>query len=304
MAITISANNLQFAANKTVFTDKNAPLSQNNTLHPFSGNESNDPIALKRAEAGKKALKVISDAWDTDRSIDQSIESRREHYKQMSALRDEARAELRRLDEQSAQLKKEYDITENMNFKDCPAEYQSRYLELKDQADQFKKEISDATELMKDDVADIRAITLERLKSNPMLDAQETAEAIYAAADEDIIGIAMQESKEHIEEKMEETKEQAEKEAEKQEIQEEKLEDIKEARAMQKAFIEGTQEAVREAEARQRENESPKLPLDDLLKLVETNSETGKAQKTLQEIKASMNLLEADLMGLEVDEEI
>ena len=40
------------------------------------------------------------------------------------------------------------------------------------------------------------------------------------------------------------------------------------------------------------------------MKLTKTNSETAKAQDALDEIKYSMNLLEADLKGIKVDEEV
>ena len=110
--------------------------------------------------------------------------------------------------------------------------------------------------------------------------------------------------KEHIDEKAEEAEEKAEKKAEKEEIKEEKLEDIREMKALQKAMIEGTKEAREEAEARHRENQAPDMPIDELIEITKTNTQTQKAQKVLDEIKYSMNLLEADLKGIEIDEEV
>ena len=48
----------------------------------------------------------------------------------------------------------------------------------------------------------------------------------------------------------------------------------------------------------------PDIPLEDLMKIARANTETSKAQKSLQEIKNSMSLLEADLTGIEVDTEV
>ena len=75
-------------------------------------------------------------------------------------------------------------------------------------------------------------------------------------------------------------------------------------KALQKAMIEGTKEAREEAEARHRENQAPDMPIDELIELTKTNTQTQKAQKVLDEIKYSMNLLEADLKGIEIDEEV
>lgn len=303
MSLTINANMANYVENGTLFTEK---TENGNRKSFFAGNTNlaNDPIAQKRKEAQQKAMKVISDAWDTDKAIDKSVEDRKNHYNDMLAVKEEAQSHLNDINDQIDVLKEEYGITEETKYKDWPEEYKQRYFELSDQASVFKKQIYDADKLMKDDIRDIKAITIERLKSAPMADAQKTADAIEAAANEEIIGLAMQEARDHIDEKMEEAKEKAEEKAEEEEAKEEKLETIREIRAMQEAIIEGTKEAAAEAEARRRENEAPDMPLDELIELTKTNSETQKAQKTLDEIKYSMNLLEADLKGIEIDEEI
>lgn len=303
MSLTINANMTNYIENGTLFADK---AEQGNRKTFFAGNSNlaNDPIAEKRKEAQEKAWKVVSDAWDADKAIDKSVEDRQNHYNEMLEIVKEAQSHLKDMNEQVDALKEEYGITEETEFKDWPSEYQQRYLELNKQASAFKKQIYDADKLMKDDIADIKAIALERLKSDPMADAQKTANAIEAAANDEIIGMAMQQAKDHIDEKMEEAEAKAEEKAEEEEAKEEKLEDLKEIKALQEAIIEGTKEAVAEAEARRQEKETPELPLDELIKLTQMNTETDKAQKSLDEIKYSMNLLEADLKGIEIDEEI
>ena len=303
MALIINANMANYIENGTLFTEK---AEQGNRKTFFAGNSNlaNDPIAEKRKEAQEKAWKVVSDAWDADKAIDKSVEDRKNHYNEMLEVVKEAQSHLKDINAEMDALKEEYGITEETEFKDWPDDYKQRYLELNKQASEFKKKIYDADKLMKDDIADIKAIALERLKSDPMVDAQKTADAIEAAANEEIIGMAMQQAKEHIDEKMEEAQEKAEEKAEEEEEKEEKLEDLKEIKALQEAIIEGTKEAVAEAEARRQENEAPDLPLDELIKLTQMNTETDRAQKSLDEIKYSMALLEADLKGIEIDEEI
>ncbi len=305
MSLSININMVNHIENGTPIVESAKERSQNpNTF--FAGNTclANDPVAEKRKEAQEKAWKVIRDAWDIDKGIDKSVQDRKEHYEKMLAAKEEAQAHLKDINDQIDSLKEEYGITEDMKYRDFPDEYKQRYLELNKQAGAFHEEIQNADKLMKDDMQDIKAIAIERLKSAPVADAQETADAIKEAANEEIIGMVMQEGKENIDEEMEKAQEKAEEKAEKEELKEEKLEDLREIKALQEALIQGTKEAVAKAKSRRHENESPQLPLDELVKLTQVNSETGKAQKTLDEIKNSMNLLEADLKGIEIDEEL
>lgn len=306
MTVTIQANIANYVENGTFFTKKAESGEGRKSYFAGNTNLSNDPIAQKRKEAQEKAWKVVSDAWDVDKSIDKSVEDRQNHYNEMLAIKEEAQAYIKDINDQIDGLKEEYGITEDMTVKDWPDEYRQRYVELNKQASAFKVQIYDADKLMKDDIADIKAIAQERLKSNPMLDAQKTAEDIEAAANDEIINMAMQLAKDYIDEKLEETQEKAEEKAEQEEAKEEKLENIKEEKALQEALIAGTKEAVEEAEARRRENQADdlELPLDDLVKLTQGNTAVSQAQTALNEIKYSMNLLEADLKGIEIDEEI
>lgn len=304
MAMNINAKNTALGTTGIIATGNN---TQNDRKTLFAGNFNvggNDPIAEKRMEAQKKAIKVIGDAWNTDKEIDRSIDERRAHYQEQLAIKKEAQEQLSNLNDKMDALKEEYGVTEDMSYMECPAEFRQRYSEFKDQADEFKAQIYDADKLMKDDLADIRAIGIERLKSAPMAEAQETAEDIQETANKQIVDLVMQDGKEKLEEQAKEREEAAEEKAEKQEIQEEKLEHIQEKRALQEAMIEQTKEAVDEAKAKSREDNAPDIPLEDLVKIAQANTETSKAQKALQEIKSSMSLLEADLTGIEVDTEV
>ena len=59
-----------------------------------------DPVTKKRKEAQQKALKVVKDAWDIDRSIDADIQERRDHYDKMKTLYSEAQDEVLKINDQ------------------------------------------------------------------------------------------------------------------------------------------------------------------------------------------------------------
>lgn len=311
---------------------------QRKTLFAGDIQLTNNPIEQRKKLAQKQALKVVRDAWENDQTVNQSIEERRSHYYQMKNLNEEAVEKVKRLSKEEQALQEQYGVSadskeqqdlellkkyqdykngvttkpltkEEMEqvselIKQPLTEYQKRALELNAQAGKFKIDARDARLAMKDDVADVKSILLEKLKSNPMLDAQKAAEEIWKAANEDLIGMAVEEAVEHLEEKMEEQEEKAEKSAEEQEEKDEQLEELREKRALEQALIEKTKEAVERAEAEHRRNESPDLDLEELLDATKMNQQSTDVKASLNEIKSSMNLLEADLKGIQVDEEI
>lgn len=313
---------------------------QTNRKSVFGGNlnAATDPIAQKRKEAQQKAWNVVQNAWDNDKSVDESIESRMAHQSDMEQRKKEAldglsdintdRDVLRKMYEVDgdSQEQKDLEILEKKQdqnngleielwtdeelkryeeIKDQPrTEYQERMLQLNDQSAQFRLAIEDADKQIMDDTANISAIQKERLKHHPMIDAQKQSDAIKEAANKEIIGMLMDQAKDHIDETMEEIKEKADEAMEKKEEREEKLEELKELRAMQEAIIEGTKEAVEEAKAEQRKNDQPDIEITDMVDIARGSSKTGDVQQSLDDIKNSMKVLEADLKGIKVDEEV
>lgn len=306
----------------------------------FGGNLrlANDPIEQRRKEAQEKAWNIVKNAWDNDDAVDGMIDTRREHYAQMQALKEEAAAELSDIEEEKEVLRKLYEVdADSKEQKDLEllekaqdiesgvsketlteaesrrvselyqgtlTEYQSRGLELNERAIEKKEQIAEADRLMRDDTADIHSIKQERLKSNPMEEAKKAAEDILGAANDEVIGMLIQESKEYIDEKMEEVEEDAEKATEEKEAREEQLDELKLKRAVQEAMIEGTKEAVERAKAMERQMDAPEVETSEMIDMAQGDNAAKDVGASLEEIKNSMNLLEADLKGIKVDEEV
>lgn len=309
----------------------------------FAGDLNLDPIAQKRKKAQEKAMKIVSDAWAREQKMEQGIVKRRAHYEDMKAEVEEYNAQLSRLQTAEEDLKAEYQIDpESQEQKDLEllekqqdiekglvsrseltaeeekrlaelenqplTEYQKRALDYHDQAGIYQVWKNEAEAKMKDDQADIRSIKQALLdqKRTPMEEAQEAKEEILEAASKEIIGMIREDGMENIDEAQEEIEEKAEKTAEKQEEEEERLEEKKVQRAIQEAFIEGTKEAIERAEAivRRSENKEPELDMDAMLEYNEDGGISKDVGKSLDELKFSMNVLEADLKGIQVDEEV
>lgn len=336
MSISIQANGTgMFGMNPAAAQE--AGKTGKNTV--FAGNSflAADPIEQRRQMAQKRAFQVVSDAWENEKSIQKEITSREEHYAAMQMQKKESQEELRAVHEKEKELQELYHVEDDSEEqkdlellkkrddyqngvgsgltederkqlaeidKKPRSEYQERALAWNKQAIVQKKLIRQAEWQMQDDVGDIKQILLEKLKSNPMLDAQKTAEELMEAANEDIIGMLTQEAVDHIDEELEEAEEKAEKTEEKKEQEEERQEKIAAERAMERAWIEGTKEAAERAEAKERESEAPDMEFGEIVELAKTNQLSEGAAESLNEIKNSMKLLEADLKGIRVDREV
>lgn len=339
MGLTINANGFATAARQA---EKSAGRQEKQGGKSYFGGNLNlaeDPIEKRREEAKRQAWKVVSNAWGSDNAVDRQMDERRAHYGEMQALKEEAGRQVDALNGRKEELRELYQVSEDseeqeelkllekaQDYKNGVSherptmeeqkriaeieargltEYQSRALELNDQAAKFKLDARDAERAMVDDIGDVNAIKLERLKSHAMVDAQKAAESIMETANKEIIGMAVQEGMDHIDEKMEEAEEKAEENMEKKEEREELLEEQQEMRALQEAFIEGTREAVERAEAEHRQNEAPDIEITDIVDIIKHHGDAAnQVQSDLKDIQSSMKVLEADLKGIKVDDKI
>ena len=181
--------------------------------------------------------------------------------------------------------------------------YQKQAMELNNYAAGHKREIRRADYGMTAEKQNVSRIKLERLKTHAMVDAQGAADDIMDAANDEIIGMLVQEVKDQQDEKMDEAKEKADEAMKEKEKREEKLDEMKLERAIERAMIEETDEAVEEAERIKRQNDSPDIQMTDMVDLADSADLKKSVDQNLGDIKSSMKVLEADLKGIKVDEE-
>ena len=352
-----------------------------NTIFMGDLNVKKDPITQRKQDAQQKALKMVGDAWDGDRKIDQNIQDIRDKLRQLEdeyvenlgyiaegdaqkeqlrqqynvapdsqeqkdlellqkkadhmrhpdevTLTEEERARLKEISGRPPETKEEVELLQRKadaekfglevewteeeeallkEMEGVPlTEYQERCLKI----DGYQKIYETRNDVIKDQIAayngSIRATRLERLKFREMEKAQKKAEEVMEAAGKEIIGMLMEEAKDHVDEEMEETKEEAEEKAEEEASQEEKIEERKEDTAELEQRIdeahrenEAREELRREAEERSREDA---VLLGDIM---EAGMGTGSLSDVKFDVKNmlhKMKLLEEDLKGSIVDEE-
>lgn len=342
-----------------------------------------DRIMQRRARARQKALKIVGDAWNGDKKIDQNIldirdraaqlmdekkenldvietskmqkEALREQYgvaadsqeqKDLELLEkadrakdpwfgvhltaeEEARVEVlkkRRLSEDDKELLRKKALSEDPVTgvqlteeqqekvaqleakKDRLTEYQERCLEIDAYQRTYEKRNLEIDKELTGCYGSIRATKLERLKYHEMVNAQKKADEVMDAAGKEILGMLVEEAKDHVDEELEEPREEAKEEAEEKAEEEEKIEEREEKQEELEAQVDAAQVRSEEQEALRREAKERSREDADLL---ETMMEAGMGnvgnvsdvQSEIKNMLHKMKLLEEDLKGSTVDDQ-
>lgn len=289
------------------------------TIYAGNFNQKFDPIAQKKQQARQQAMKVVGDAWEVDRKTDQSLEDSRSRIREYQNQIGEANKELNRIKEERLALRDSYGVKEDsqeeqdlqllikredskrggsgvyLTEEECErlsqideqglTEYQQRSLDKYKSGADYKKEKEQALQGIRSEDYFIRETKRELAKSQNMLKAQESADNIEKAASQEIIGMLIEEAKDHVDEELEEKKEAAQEKAEKEKEQEERIEKNKEEKAEKEEFSERVSQQV-----------------EDITRYVAEMEDTmGEMQQEIRKIMEEMKLLEEDLKGAAVD---
>ncbi len=288
----------------------------------FAGNSSlaQDPITEKREQARKKAMKVVGDAFAKEQKIDNDMEARKNHISQLRESMGAAQAAIKQIDQEKEQLReakgiaadsqeqKDLELLEKRNAsvkmgsqvtltkedKERLAEidaaglteYQKQALEMESYKAPYRTEIEDGEKQVLEEIAIIKGVRLERLKSDPMVGATKEADSIIEAAEDEIMGMLIKEGKDFVDAKHKAEEEAAKKKAEEEKEKEEQLEAIRADKEEQEKRIEENKtEALTEQV----------LDLDE----VQTN-----VQAEVGDIVDKMNLVIEDIKGAVVDSQV
>ena len=230
-----------------------------------------DPIAAKKAQAQKKAMKIMGDAFAGESKIDDDMSARREKVKSLTQEIADRKKEIQELEDTKASLLEQGHDENSDEIK-----------QLSEGISAYNKQAMDAENERTAENAVIRQTKIERLKSNPMGDARDQADAVMDAANDEIMGMLIDEGREHIDEKQEEEKKKAEEAKEKKQEQEEKLEARKEEKKEQEKLTENIVEASRELNG--------------------GTDSVAQAQQEIKDMMAKLKLVEDDVKGATVDQ--
>lgn len=236
-----------------------------------------DRIAEKKAEAQEKAMKFVREAFQADLEIDEGMEESRQHVKALKEERTGLRdglADIEKRQETLEAARENGEIGEEVYQDELKALNQERITQ--------EQKLAQNQGMIEGENASIRGTRLERLKHHTMVDAWDDADNILAAANDEIVGMAMQEGVDHVDEEAEKREEQAENIKEEKKEKEELLEKQKEKREEEETWIE-------------------ELSPEEFSDLTKSSDDV---QKEVQDMLRKMNLLDEDLKGAAVDESL
>lgn len=273
-----------------------------------------DRIQQKKEQAQQRVLKIINDAWDGDKEIEKSIGESRDHIQEYQANYQDAQQKVNQIVEERKKLRENHHIAEDsQEQKDLdllekarvaanhpwsgtvltdeekerlakiedkgPTEYQKQQLELSDTEWRYRESADRAEQRIQMENAVIRGIRGERRKHHPMANAQREAKEVLEAARDEIIGMVMQEAKDHVDEEQEKREEISEAIEEKKEEREEILEKRKEREEELEELIE-------------------ELPIEEAVEMENVQDEI---RQEIQNMMTKMGLVAEDLKGAKVD---
>lgn len=319
---------------------KEAAKQRKNTIFAGDLPINKDPIALRRQQAQKKAMKFVQDAWNGDRKMDQSQAEIREVQKQQWEEAQYNQERVKECKDRKENLRQQYGIdADSQEQEDLEllmrgaygdpnnplteeeearleelrsqplTEYQEKCLEINNEEFIFKNRQQSAEDYAGYLLSSLTDMKLERLKYHKMADAQKNADKVMEQASEDIQGMLVEEARDYVDETYEEQREEAKKEAEEKEEQEEKIELRREQKELIEERIETAQENTHEAEEAEKEQSKDAREEAQFLKdMAEAGMDVAGAGDAVKaEIKDMLNklkLVEADIKGIEIDEEI
>ena len=277
-----------------------------------------DPIATKKAQVRKKAMKIIGDAFAGESKIDDDMTNRREKIRSLTREIGDSTKAISDIEASRAALQDKFGVSsDSQEQKDLEllakgvetgfsgsdvrltkeeeeqiakikaaglTEYQQQSLALKKSEESYVNELADARNEIQTENAVIRQTKIERLKSNSMGAAFEQADAVMGAASDEIMGMLIAEGKDHIDEKQEEEKKTAEEAADKKKELEEKLQARKDEKNEQEELTKNIVEAAN--------------------KQAGGTDSVVQAQQEIKDMMNKLKLVEDDVKGAAVDQGI
>ncbi|MDO5381869.1 MAG: hypothetical protein Q4F06_03990 [Eubacteriales bacterium] len=278
-------------------------------------------IDEKRMSARKQAMKFITDAWGCDEKMEKGIQEMEDEKTSKAQEVAELKNKKGNIEKEKEMWRQEYGVSEDSQeykdykllekyqdnktgasydefteeeierlkeFQNKPlTDFQKKALALNGAKDALDIEIEKGENKLIAMTASISMAKSEQIKSQDMQKAQDAADQILDAATKDIVGMLVDEAKEHLDEVSEEEKEKAEKLKEEQEKLSERTENNKERKEDGEKLI-GAQMEVEQ------------LKYDTTTKTSSVDH-MAEAQKSIAKLMNDNHMINEDIKGIEID---
>ena len=298
-------------------------------------NGQQDPIEQKKALAKKRAYQIIRDALATEMKMDANVQEVKDHADMLRKELTKAQDEIGKINEEKEDWRKECGVEKDSEEqKDLEllekreayqrgdtskklteeeekrvaeldergyTEYQKRALELEKSKAPYTAAVQKAEAGIIADNAVVRGTRLERLKKDLIRKAQNEEEEMLAEASREVIGMLVDEAKDHMDEKSEELQEKAEEKKAEKEAEQEKLDAAKQRREEMEAMANPEKASENQTSVSQTDNISGDKMTEAMVQL---DGQKGDFQREIEEIMRKMKLMTEDIKGVKVDESL
>ena len=224
------------------------------------------PLEEKTADARKKAMKLVSDAFQGELDADKMMDAQRDRFKELRTELNDLESLIKTMEESGL-------------LEEATAEEQKDYA---DSLQEFRKQADAAKAEMQAIDQTLRSSRIERLKSDPMAGAFDQAEDIMEAAMDAAVSEAVSEGMDHLQEELDEKLEEAKKLEEEKEELEERIEKVKESREEKEEITEEILEATQDEKG--------------------TQMSVAEAQDQVKNMLNRLGLIAEELKGAAIDE--
>ena len=309
-------SNNQFGIFQLSGSDKAGAKKTAKSVNAAGFNHAFDPY--KRLNSAKKhAMNFIKEALAGELDIDRDMERRNEHIRELGATISNSKDSLNKINSELASLRKEYGIEpDSIEEKELSflvqadkarsasptgqlspemqekvdeitshlTEYQEKALPKLLEKEYGSQKLSDAERDILVENMTLRSAKIERLKSDPIGDAWDKADALTDAAEKELISALYSEAQENIEEDLEETFAEAKEAADKKEEAEERIDTAKSKKEEEKETTEDILDAIRKKNIIALDMSDPGSEINELL--------------------SKLKLIEYDVKGAVIDENL
>lgn len=249
---------------KTLFAGE---LNQNNTLQ--------DRIAQRREQARREAMKAVGDAFAGRQKVDEITDESRAHLEELKADQERLKEEAAGVSGRQERLETAFAAGEIGQ-----EEYLAQKASLSEEETVYRDKMAENQGKIMGENASIRGTKRELLKDKSMVKAWNQADSIMEAAGDEIMGMVVEEAKDHLDEEAEERREQAQ--------------EIKEEREEQEEILEKRQERKDRLEEM-----AESVPVEEMVSMDRLQDEV---EQEVQEILNKLKLLPEDIKGTSVDQ--
>ncbi len=167
-------------------------------------NDIESRIEKRKQQAQKQAMKVMGDAFAGEQKLDEAAADYRTKADEATERNGELNSQMKAISERKKELSEGNQPVDEQELKEIDATIQN-----------YQSQIDKNNSEIEGNMGAVREMSIERLKAHPIVDAQKQVDTINKAASDEIVGMLMNDAKDHVDDNLQKAQEEAQKKEDK-----------------------------------------------------------------------------------------